>query len=130
MSIVIDENTLGIWYVHLADDLDLMIALMRDGEGGYKVSGRTRQYASPDDPWDDKDIKRWFSGGIQAGDDADAVAKSRNNMIQMTSGYAALFEPEKAPAIFELVRGESSVEKFAETLKSMPWAHSMEATRH
>jgi len=131
MSIVIDENTLAIWYVKLADDLDLMIGLMRDGEGGYKVSGRTRQYASPDDPWDDRDVKRWFGGALKATDDADAVRKARTHMVTLTGSYTMTFAPEDEPAqLFELVRGKTSVEEFAEVLRSMPWAHSMEATRH
>jgi len=130
VSIVIDEKILGIWYVCFDDDMDVMLALGRT-ETGYEVNGRTRLYlGDPDDPWDEKDRKRWFGGGVEATTDAEAVSKTRANMIVMSTDFAKTFKPKTAPAIFELVRGETTVEEFAQVLRSMPWAHSMEATRH
>ena len=130
MSIVFDENIMGIWYCQLADDFDIMWALQRDPEGGYKALGRTRKYHSSDDPWDDKDTKRWFEGKIKADTDALAVERSRAHMIELTGGFTMTFEPDRVPMLFELVRGEASVEDFAKKLQAMPWAHSMEATTH
>jgi hypothetical protein len=130
VSICIDEKILGIWYVKLGDDLDVMIALMR-ADAGYEVRGRTRQYlGDPEDPWDEKDRKRWFGGGVIATTDAEAVKKAREHMVTMATGFAVTFTPAEPPQLFELVRGEATLEKFAEVLKSMPWAHSMEATTH
>lgn len=130
MSIVLDENIMGIWYCLLADDFDIMWSLRRNPEGGYLAVGRTRKYHTPDDPWDNKDTKRWFEGPIKADSDGLAVEMSRAHVIQLTGSFTASFHPERTPMLYELVRGESSVEKFAEKLMSMPWAHSMQATTH
>jgi hypothetical protein len=130
MSIVFDDNLMGIWYCQLADDFDIMWALQRDPEGGYKALGRTRKYHSPDDAWDDKDTKRWFEGKIKADTDALAVERSRAHMIELTAGFTMNFEPDRVPMLFELVRGTASVEDFAKKLQAMPWAHSMQATTH
>jgi hypothetical protein len=130
MSIVFDDKLMGIWYCQLADDFDIMWALQRDPEGGYKALGRTRKYHTPDDPWDDKDTKRWFEGKIKADSDALAVERSRAHMIELTGSFTITFEPDRVPMLYELVRGEASVEDFAKKLQAMPWAHSMEATTH
>ncbi|HET7909681.1 MAG TPA: hypothetical protein VFL19_03145 [Nitrospira sp.] len=130
MSIVLDESILGIWYVKLAEDFDLMIALSRGGDTGFKVEGRTRQYASPDDPWDEGDRKRWFSGGIPAKTEEEALKLSRDNMVKISTSFIATFGTKEVPALFELVRGTHSVEEFAKLLGAMPFAHLKEVTTH
>ena len=124
MSIVIDENILAIWYVCLAEDFDVMFALMRDGEGGYKGNGRTRAYNSKEDPWDEKDRKLWFGGPIAAPDDDSAVAKTREHMVKISAEFPFVLQAGFVPQLFEMVRGLTSLDKFAETLRAMPWAHS------
>jgi hypothetical protein len=130
MSIVLDENILGIWYCQLADDYDIMWSLRRIPEGGYKAVGRTRKYYTPDDPWDDKDTKRWFEGPVPGDNDDAAVERSRDFVMKITGSFTARFHPDRVPVLFELVRGSTSVEDFAKKLQSMPWAHSMEAKVH
>jgi hypothetical protein len=129
MSIEIDENIMGIWYVKLSSDLDLMLALLRDGKG-YKIKGRTRQYDSPTDPWDGKDRKRWFGGSFVAADDDTALKNAHRHMVTVSLSFARVFTPPEPPVLFELRRGNMSVEEFGEKLRSMPWAHSMAATKH
>lgn len=121
---------MGIWYCQLADDFDVMWSVSRDPEGGYKVTGRTRQYHSQDDPWDGKDRKRWFGGKLFATTDEEAISRSRDHMVTLTGGFAMTFEPDRVPVLYELVRGSASVDEFAEKLRQMPWAHSMDVTRH
>ena len=130
MSITLDEKIVAIWYVMLGDGLDVMIALSRCDDG-YMVEGRTRQYlGDPDDPWEEKDRKRWFTGGIKATADPEAIIEAREKMVEMAGGFVATFKPDDPPVIHELLRGQSSVEKFAEMLQAMPWAHSKVARTH
>ena len=130
MSITLDEKIVAIWYVKLGDDLDVMIALSRC-EAGFKVEGRTRLYlGDPEDPWDDKDRKRWFEGGVKATADTEAIIEAREKMVEMAGGFVATFRPDDPPVIHELLRGKATVEKFAEMLQAMPWAHSKKEAVH
>jgi hypothetical protein len=55
---------------------------------------------------------------------------ARQHMMELTAAFTAQFPPGFLPQLFELLRGDKTVEQFAELLQSMPWAHSMEATKH
>jgi hypothetical protein len=129
VSIVFDESIMGIWYIQLAESFDMMCALARVEGGGYKVNGRTRVYES-EDPWDERDRKRWFSGPVEADSDEAAILKARQHVKDITADFLSHFPPDFIPQLFELIRGKRSVEEFANVLRSMPWAHSMEATTH
>lgn len=128
MSIVIDENIVGIWYAMTGDDNDFMLAVCRR-EDGLEIVYRHRYYHS-DDPWDEKDRKSWYRMVTAQKDEAKAVETARE-MLQGVVAIAMKMKRLKGNGlVFELLRGEASVEEFGERLRSMPWAHSMEATRH
>jgi hypothetical protein len=128
MSIVLDENIVGIWYALTGEKDDFMLAISKCAEG-LELVYRHRYYAS-DDPWDERDKKSWYRMVTKKNDVQHAIETARE-MVQGVAMIAVKMGRLMPPAqVFELVRGDKSVEDFAEVLMSMPWAHSMAATRH
>jgi len=128
MSIVLDDNIVGIWYVLTGEKEDFMLAISKCPEG-LELVYRHRYYHS-DDPWDEKDHKSWYRM-VTSKTDVQRAIETAREMVQGVAMIAVKMGRLMPPAqVFELVRGDKSVEQFAEVLKSMPWAHSMEATRH
>ena len=127
MSVVIDESIVGIWYAMTSEDEDFMLAVSRR-EDGLEMVYRHRYYNSPDDPWDEKDRKSWYRMVSKQKDEAKAIETAR----EMVSGVIAIAMRMKRikgdGVMFELLRGESSVEEFGERLRAMPWAHSQQVT--
>ena len=64
MSIVINKNTVGVWFVAFdKQDADILFSIYKE-DGKFKLKGRTRYYDENDpgnDPFSDKDSKNWFS---------------------------------------------------------------------
>jgi hypothetical protein len=127
MSIVIDENIVGIWYAMTGDMEDFMLAISRCPDG-LELVYRHRYYASKEDPWDEKDRKSWYRMVTSQPDEQKAVETARQMLIGVVMIAQKMGKVTGKPEIFELVRGDASVEKFADALRSMPWAHSQEGT--
>ena len=129
MSIVIDENIIGIWYALTGEADDFMLAISKCPEG-LEMVYRIRYYASPDDPWDENDRKSWYRMVTPQKDEEKAVEVAR----EMVAGVIAIaMKMKKIPGdglMYELLRGDASVEEFANRLQSMPWAHAKEVRTH
>jgi len=77
MSIVIDDNILGIWYSTLGPTEDYLMAISRH-EGGIKFVYRVRHYNSDSiDPLDDQDDKTWAEFGTNDPDEQKAISAAR-----------------------------------------------------
>ena len=129
MSIVIDDNILAIWYSTLGETEDYLMAISRH-EGGIKFVYRVRHYNSDDiDPLDDKDDKTWAEFGTNDPDEQKAIGAAREmvkGLIGLAAGLGRVRLPHK---IYELVRGDDSVEQFAKKLMAAPFAHTQKVTR-
>lgn len=127
MSIVIDENIVGIWYAVTGEMDDFMLAISKSPEG-IELVYRHRYYASKEDPWDENDKKSWYRMVTPKKDEQKAIETAR----EMLSGVVGIaMKMKRLPGngvIYELLRGDSTVEEFGERLRAMPWAHSQEGT--
>lgn len=127
MSIVIDENIVGIWYAMTGDMEDFMLAISRCPDG-LELVYRHRYYASKEDPWDDKDRKSWYRMVTSQPDEQKAIETAREMLVGVVFIAKKMGRVTGNPEIFELVRGDATVEQFGERLRSMPWAHSQVKT--
>ena len=129
MSIVVDENLIGVWYAVTGESQDYMMAITRCDEG-IALTYRVRDYASKEDPWDGRDRKKWTRMVTPNTDEELAIDTARTMMtglIQLSLNMGMIDPPGR---IYELIRENKTPEEFGRWLMSMPWAHSMEATTH
>jgi hypothetical protein len=124
MTMIFNEDTLGIWYVLLEPEkIDYMGALSRRPYG-YMYTWRMRYYATPDDPWDGKDRKSWYDIRIPSaeGTTEEVIEKIREMVRLSVETGRSLGKPTPGP-IHELLRGNKTMEKFTEDFLSAPFVH-------
>lgn len=76
MTIIIDENVIGLWYISLNENLDYLGCLT----GGEKIQikYRFRYYDNKDhNPFSEKDEKNWYNGTFANNDKEAAIKKMR-----------------------------------------------------
>jgi hypothetical protein len=128
MSISIDENIIAVWFCDLGPSEDYMMALSRH-EGGIRFVYRVRHH-NPDstDPFDGKDDKSWSAFQTSDPDERKAIGAARE-MVKGLIGVAVGIGRVTLPAkIYELIRGDQSVDDFGALLLKQPWAHSQRKT--
>lgn len=129
MSVVIDETIVAIWFFDLGPTEDYIMALNRTATGGIRFVYRVRHH-NPDskDPFDDKDQKSWSAFETSNPDEEKAISAARE-MAKGLVGVGVAVGTVKLPhKIYELIRGEATVEQFAEQLMKHPWAHTQRKT--
>lgn len=117
----LNENTycLGLWYVQ-GDREDFLAAATRQSGGAMKITYRFRYYHS-DEPWDEKDIKRWYEAAPPPNSDEDSVVALIDGLVSelVNRGYATA-EPWRA-----IIKG--GPEAAFEALKAAPFTHLRES---
>lgn len=129
MSISFTDDTLAIWYILLEPEKsDYMGALSRR-DYGFMYTWRIRYYHSLD-PWDEKDVKRWYSLQIPSavGDTEGAVDVVRE-MVAATLALARMVGKPEPAEIYELIRGAKSFDEFTKEFMEAPFVHKQEVTR-
>lgn len=126
MSIVIDENLIGVWYAQTGEMQDYLMAVNRCPEG-LSIVYRLRQYASLD-PWDEKDTSKWRRM-VTADKDEDKAIDTVREMMQAILQLSLNMKMIEPPGmIYELIRGANTPEEFAKILQAMPFAHTKTET--
>lgn len=124
MTIRIDDNIIGVWFVQLGDTEDYMMGMSRVPTG-IEFTYRVRHYhPESKDAFDDKDGKSWATFGTNDPDEAKAISAAREmakGLVGLSIGLGKMKPPGK---VYELLRGEASVEEFAKRLMAAPFAHS------
>jgi hypothetical protein len=129
MSIVIDENIVGIWYAMTGEMEDFMLAISKCPDG-LEMVYRHRYYASKEDPWDENDKKSWYRMVAGQQDEQKAIDTARDMLAGVVAIAMKMKRIQGNGVIYELLRGDATVEEFGERLRSMPWAHTQEARTH
>src|SRR5262245_2499816 len=128
MTIRIDENIIAIWYCDLGPGEDYMMGVSRC-DAGIKFAYRVRHH-SPDskDPFDGKDVKNWNEFYAIDRDEEKAIDAAREmvkGLVGLAVGLKRITLPHK---IYELVRGDATLEEFADKLTKAPFAHVQRKT--
>jgi len=122
MSIVIDDNIVGMWYAVTGEMDDFMMAVSRCDEG-LQIIYRHRYYASLD-PWDEKDRKSWHRMITSQKDEAKAIETAREMVGGVVAIAMKMGRVKSHGEIYEILRGDRTVEEFAAALRAAPFAHS------
>lgn len=119
MSIIFDENTVGVWYVAFPGK-DWMAGVTREGDG-FLLQYRFRYYHDPLDPWDGKDEKSWYSGTLTGAREV-VIDKMREMCIVLmaTGGGENLYECVRAL--------DEPFDQFMERFKQLPFVHMRTCT--
>lgn len=113
MSMTLDENTLGIWSVHLGAG-NWLAQLAREGDK-LVLTYRFRWYRD-DRVYDSQDNKSWFRAETKSLDIGRGVEAARRL-------YGEILQANPTNKGWELLRGERSVDEFFDKLFTMPGMH-------
>lgn len=116
MSIIFNDNILGVWYVTIPNG-DYLAAVSRCKDGGAFLQYRFRYYNS-EEPWDEKDEKHWY----------EARSKDQTKVVAHASFVAKTLANASKGKIWELIRGAGSLEDFMAEFQKLPFVHSRPAT--
>lgn len=113
---VIDEDTVGLWFMDLTETSDWMGHLRM--EGGRPVLTYRFRYYDPDDPGNDpfsgKDTKNWFTA---------AHAGTREEAIEATRQMVREMERLTGNGCHEILMRGGNVKRFMNALSRNKWAH-------
>jgi len=116
-QIEINENTIGMWCIHIDDKSDWLAHLARGGPGGKVVLDyRHRYYVDDKIGAESKDRKNWYHGELTGPEDV-AIRKMRRVFEEFRSHL-----PRTRPA-WELLKGGRTAAEFLEELATMPGMH-------
>jgi hypothetical protein len=118
MSIEISEGTVGVWYVALSH-CDWLAHVGRNAEGLYELRYRFRWFRD-DKIWDSKDRKNWYRFVTKPGEPVDRILETTRARAKLLSEGCG---PLAHTTNWELLRGERTVEEFADLLLTMPGVH-------
>jgi len=121
MSIEIDESIVGIWYAALDGKSDFLMSVNTTDEG-WKIIYRFRYYHS-DDPFDQEDVKNWFSATVSNKN------ISEMGMIKSTNKLFALLKDKAKGPCTVLLRGEGTFEQFMDEFLELPFVHQKVFTK-
>lgn len=122
MTIVIDDNLIGIWYTMTGEKDDYLLSLSRRPEGGLQMCGRTRTYVS-DDPWEENDKKNWHTFITKESDEEKAADVCREMVVGVSRIAVATKRLREPAKIWELMKGKSTLEEFLKAFQKLPFAH-------
>lgn len=118
MTIEVDENLVGVWFIDLPKHDDWMAGVSELGPNKFKLTWRMR-YADPlepgANPWENIDRKSWHSG-VFTGTRAEAVDK-----MMLMGHMLALAANTKLDYV--LMNDARDVGKFLEEFSRRPWAN-------
>lgn len=128
--IEVNENLKGFVFAAFSNRADLMVALLQDSEGKYRLKGRSRFYDKKDDPADPfeaKDRKTWFES--KKGEEniqvlLDQIERAVNQLWAASETFG--FPGEKK--IHILLRNERPLMEFLEEWMTQPFVHRREVT--
>jgi hypothetical protein len=118
--ILIDDDLLAIWYIHLPrkdQDGDMLASLRRRSPTELEIIWRFRYYETPG-PWDGLDRKNWYGGTTTSALD-EAVAKMRV-LLDLLSSMAP------GSKVYECLRGSRGTDEFMAAFSRMPFVHMKE----
>lgn len=120
MTMLINENTIGIWYIHISSNLDWMGYLYSDDDK-IKMAYRFRHYDETDpdnDAHSGKDRKSWTYGELTNAatvENAIEFMRSAARHLESLSGKLGMSE--------EVLMTEAGVDDFMKRLSEKPFAH-------
>lgn len=122
MSISIDENTIGLWFVNIPNG-DILTTLSRTpDDNNLEIMWRFRYYRD-EKAWDSKDKKHWYRAVGPRQKQEEVISH-----IRMVCQASALRAGSHAEDYYELLRGSMSVREFMELLGKQPFAHTKQVT--
>lgn len=118
--ITVDDNIVAMWFLVVDAGIDWMGGLSRMPDGSMRFANRLRYY-NPEsrDPHDGKDRKKEQILLLRPegqGTEADLIEQVRRVVGELTQHAIG--------PLYELLRGNRSVEEFMDELKRQPWAHT------
>ena len=125
--IVMNENTIGLWWVNLADfGQDFMGGAYRDDEGVLKFDCRMRDHID-DKTLDSKDRKEWYTYIARDKTEDELIAWVRDMCNTLSEAGK---EMGGECDIVELLMDEDGVDAMLEKMKELPFVQYREETRH
>lgn len=115
MSIELNENTVGIWYVSM-DGMDWMAHIAEEDET-FELTYRHRYYED-DKNFDSDDRKSWYSGSIKKPE------TTKKEIIGTMDNMCKMMEKIQDGVPYRLLMEGKTFDEFVEEFTNMPFSHA------
>lgn len=117
--IVLNEKSLGIWFMQVSPDADWMGHLGLNDEGEYEFIYRHRYYVD-NKTHDSDDKKSWYKGTVLTKDTpVDVVITLVQSVVKTMSN----FHGDSTMPVHELLMGDKTIKEFTAEFKKLPFVH-------
>lgn len=123
MSIILDEGTIGIWFVQLTDESDWLLHL-GEKEDVFEITYRFRYYVD-DKIHDSNDKKNWYRAEVKKDN-----YTFKQALEHAQTAYKLLYTMAGNAPHHELLKGKDNMEEFTNRFASLPFAHAEKHTQH
>lgn len=123
MSMVLDENVIGIWFVNLSSMSDWLGTISLDDNGDYELIYRFRYYVD-DKAHDSADRKNWTKAIIAKR--FGGVTKVIDHMRSVVQQLAKLAGDV---SFHEILMTDEGLDDFMERFQELPFVHVAEPER-
>ena len=121
MTMTLDENTVGIWYISLSEDEDWLMTVNQTKDE-YTMKYRFRYYED-DSCFDSNDRKSWYSGVMPKDKITleELIEKMRVTVTMMG-------KMRGVEDYYELLMGDGNLKQFMKEFMELPFVHAREPT--
>jgi hypothetical protein len=109
------EKTRAVFYLSIDEETDWLLGITEEDDV-WHCEYRFRYYHS-DDPWDQEDVKNWYS--MKVSKDRETL----NKVISVTREMVTILEEQCSNKAYELIRGEGTFDEFMEEFTKLPFVH-------
>lgn len=115
MTINIDDNLLGIWFMEVSSSQDWMAGLSKTNTPGELIIQYRHRYYKDRKAHGSADEKSWYQGTLA--DTSIEIGIEQVRLIVRYLSEHAVGDP------YELLRGDKSIETFISEFQALPFTH-------